>query len=235
MAPSLIETDIQRDFREVGEDSPGGCRSLHAEKEQENRQWMLRVLQCQEGAANLRSLLTSDHDLHIFLKTLRNGKLNDRNKVVSVLADRRGIPRRVISRFLHVSRNTVCACCNAYKNYGCARLFERSDRVIAGKRSLQRGIQEAGVERHGGRRGLHAEKEEEYRQWILSVRQRKEGAATLRSLVSSDDDLEIFLKTLKNGKPKNRNKVLSVLADRRGIPRRVISRFLHASRNTVST
>ena len=234
MPPTLTETDVEGGFQEAGMERPGGRRSLRAEKEEENRQWMLRVLQCKEGASTLQSLVTNDDDLPIFLKTLRNGKLTDRNKVVSVLADRRGIPHRVISRFLHVSRNTVSACCSAYKIHGCSRLFHWPDRFIPGEPSVQHGFQEAGVDRHGRRRGLRAEKEEEYRQWMLRVRQRKEGAATLRSLLANDDDFNIFIKTLKNGKLNDKNKVVSVLADRRGIPHRVISRFLHVSRNTVS-
>jgi len=85
---------------------------------------MLRVLLCQESATSLQSIITLDDDLRAFLKTLRNGKLQDRNKVLTVLADRRGVPLRVISRFLHVCRNTIAAYCNAYSIYGRERLLE---------------------------------------------------------------------------------------------------------------
>ena len=50
--------------------------------------------------------------------------------MLSVLAGRRGIPQRAISRFLGVTRKTVCTYCDAYTKYGCARLFKGfNDRV----------------------------------------------------------------------------------------------------------
>jgi hypothetical protein len=61
---------------------------------------MHRVLQCKERSVNLGPLVKSDADLQIFVNTLRNGKLKDRNRVLAVLADRRGISRRSINRFL---------------------------------------------------------------------------------------------------------------------------------------
>jgi len=118
------ERSLQRGFKEAGVDTPGGRRGTPAEQGQENLQWMLRVLQCKEGAATLRSLVTTDDDLRIFLKTLKKGKLKDRNKVLTVLFDRGGIQRQVISRFLRLSRKTISSYCNAYRIYGCARLFE---------------------------------------------------------------------------------------------------------------
>ena len=221
---------IQRGFHEASVARPRGLRGLRVEKEEEDRQWMLRVLQCKEGDATLRSPLTSDDDLRLFLWVLKNGKLKDRNKVLSVLADGRGIPHRVISRFLHISRNTIASCCHAYSVYGCSRLFNRLDRANPGERPLQRGFQEA---RSGRPSGICAKREEENRHWMLAVLQCKEDDSTLRSLVTNDADLWIFIKTLKNGKLRDKNKVLSVLADRRGISHRVISRFLHISRNTI--
>jgi transposase len=84
---------------------------------------MLRVLECKERVDTIRSLILSDDDLRIFMKTLRNGKLKDRNKVLAVLADRRGISSRSIARFLHISHYTVRSYCSAYRLYGCGRLF----------------------------------------------------------------------------------------------------------------
>jgi len=118
------ERSLQRGFQETGVDRLGGRGGLRAEKEEENCQWMLRVLLCKESPAALRSLITRDDDLSVFLKTLKNGKLQDRNKVLTVLADRQGVPRRAISRFLHLSRNTIDSYCNVYFMYGCARLLE---------------------------------------------------------------------------------------------------------------
>lgn len=99
-------------------------RALRPRPEEESRQWMLRVLQSKERSDNLRPLVISDEDLRIFVDTLRNGKLKDRNRVLAVLAHRRGISSRSISRFLHLSRRSISSYCSIYKLYGCARLFK---------------------------------------------------------------------------------------------------------------
>ena len=93
MACSLTETDVHRCFQQACGDTPGGHRGLEAEKEEENRQWILRVRQGKELPATLRSLATSDDDLRIFLKILRRKKRKETNKVLTILADRRGVPR----------------------------------------------------------------------------------------------------------------------------------------------
>jgi transposase len=99
-------------------------RALRPRQEEESRQWMLRVLQCKERSDKLRPLVNSDEDLRIFVNTLRNGKLRDRNRVMAVLADRRGISRRSISRFLHLRWRSIESYCSMYRIYGCARLFK---------------------------------------------------------------------------------------------------------------
>ena len=60
----------------------------------------------------------------VFKKTLKKGNPKDRNKVLTVLADRREIPLRAISRFLGLSRKTISSYCSAYRIYGCSRLFK---------------------------------------------------------------------------------------------------------------
>jgi transposase len=118
------ERSLQRGFQEAGVHSACGRTGGPAESEHASRQWMLRVLQCRASAGDLRSLISNDGDLRTFLKTLKNGKLKDRNKVLAVLAGRRGIPHCVIARFLFVTRKTIASYCNAYEIYGCERLFE---------------------------------------------------------------------------------------------------------------
>jgi hypothetical protein len=90
---------------------------------EESCRWMLKVLQCKVDTAALRMLTDSDHDARQFLHTLKNGKLKDRNKVLAVLADRRGISRCVIARFLHIAQSTVSSHCHVYSIYGRRRLF----------------------------------------------------------------------------------------------------------------
>jgi transposase len=87
---------------------------------------MLRVLQGEERSANLRPHVKNDEDLALFVSTLKNGKLKDRNKVLAVLAYRRGISRRSISRFLGIGRRAVSTYCSNYNLYGSARLFNAS-------------------------------------------------------------------------------------------------------------
>jgi transposase len=99
-------------------------RALRPRPEEESRQWMLRVLQCNESADNLRPLVIRDEDLRIFVDTLRTGKMRDRNRVLTVLAHRRGISSRSISRLLHLSRTTISSYCRMYSLYGCDRLFK---------------------------------------------------------------------------------------------------------------
>ena len=101
-----------------------GVRALRPRREDESRQWMLRVLQCKEPSDKLRSLVASDDDLHMFVRTLRLGKLKEKNRVVAVLAVHRGISSRSVSRILHLSRNSVRSYCSIYSSYGCARLLK---------------------------------------------------------------------------------------------------------------
>ena len=70
---------------------------------------------------------------------------------------------------------------------------------------------------------------------MLRVLQCKERSDNLRPLVSSDEDLRIFVDTLRNGKPKAKNRVLAVLAVGRGMSCRSVSHILHLSRNTVTS
>src|SRR3954468_14006488 len=57
-------------------------RELRPCPEEESRQWMLRVLLCKERSDTLRPLVNNDDDLRLFINTLRNGKLKDRNRVL---------------------------------------------------------------------------------------------------------------------------------------------------------
>ena len=102
---------------------PAGRPGIPAESEHASRQWMLRVLQCNEHSDKLRRLVRSDEDLRIFVDTLRNGKPRAKNRVMAVLAVRRGISTRAVSRILHLSRRSVTSYCQLYNVYGCERLF----------------------------------------------------------------------------------------------------------------
>ena len=99
-------------------------RELRPCPEEDSRQWMHGVLQCKESPDKLRPFVRNDEDLRLFTTTLKTGKLRDRNRVLAVLADRRGISRRSIARFLGISRRIVSSYCNIYKIYGYERLFK---------------------------------------------------------------------------------------------------------------
>ncbi len=116
------ERSLQRGFQEAGVHGSRGRTGVPSESEHASRQWMLRVLQCRASVVDLRSLISKDGDRRIFLKMLKDGKLRDRNKVLAVLARRRGIPYHIIARFLFVTRNTIASYCNSYDIYGCERL-----------------------------------------------------------------------------------------------------------------
>ena len=79
------------------------------------------------------------------------------------------------------------------------------------ERSLQSRFQETGVDRHGSRKGLRAEKEEENCQWMLRVLLCKENPAALRSLITRDDDLRCSARSAAVPFPRPRSHGLRVL------------------------
>ena len=128
--PNITVQRLREELRQSG--YTGGhtilydrVRALRPRPEEENRQWMLRVLQCKESSDNLRPLVSSDEDLRIFVDTLRNGKPKDKNRVLAVLAVRRGISSRSVSRILHLSRNTVSSYCSIYKHIWMCTTIQR--------------------------------------------------------------------------------------------------------------
>jgi hypothetical protein len=85
---------------------------------------MLRLLQCKITPGELGPLIAEPEDIDVLCDAIKTGKLTERNKALAVLADRRGIPKRWISRFLHVQPKTVFSYCSVYRIYGCQRLFD---------------------------------------------------------------------------------------------------------------
>src|SRR5262249_12693590 len=69
--------------------------------------------------------------------------------------------------------------------------------------------------------------------WVLRLLTGKESLTTLREAVGEVHDLQALYRAVRNGRFKQRNKALVVLAHLKGAPSRLISRVLRLSRNTV--
>jgi transposase len=92
--------------------------------EERDRDWMLGVLQGKVPVTDLGPLLKRPGDLDLLVDAIIDGGLRRRNKAMAILAQRRGIPRRSIARFLHLEPRTVTAYGRVYAIYGCERLME---------------------------------------------------------------------------------------------------------------
>ena len=98
------------------------CRADH--------QWMLGVLQGKERLDSIKTAAANTEDFDTLVTNLRHGTLKCRNKSVTILAKLRGISIRSISRFLHITRQTVLKYWETYRFYGCERLFKGFRRRI---------------------------------------------------------------------------------------------------------
>ena len=130
---------LQRGFRQAGLNRLGHlsrdadhppCQGLgqhehwNGPDDERDRDWMLGVLQGKFPVADLGPRLKRPEDLDLLIDAIADGGLNRRNKALAILARHRGIPRRSISRFLHITPKTVTAYCLVYRLYGCERLME---------------------------------------------------------------------------------------------------------------
>ena len=92
--------------------------------DERDRDWMLGVLQGKNPVDDLGGWLKRPADLDILIDAIEDGGLKQRNKAMVILAQQHGIPRRTISRLLHITPKTVTAYCRVYSIYGCERLME---------------------------------------------------------------------------------------------------------------
>jgi transposase len=133
------ERTLQFAFQKAGLNRPAGCprrfesppreglgphRHWGRNGEELNREWMLDVLQGGVPAGDMRPLLKKPGDLDVLLDAIRKGGLRDRNKAMTVLAERHGVSMASIARFLRLDLKTVSAYCHVYEIYGCERLFK---------------------------------------------------------------------------------------------------------------
>jgi transposase len=95
-------------------------RACHAAFE-----WMHAVLQNEARHDVLRCQVGDVPGFESLLDHLYDGRLSDRNRSMVVLASRCGLSKRVISRFLRISRNTVRRYLRTFEEGGHAALFAR--------------------------------------------------------------------------------------------------------------
>ena len=95
--------------------------------------WMLRLLQGDIGASDLEADARtgiSSADAESLVAKVRNARLALRNRAVAVAAHVRGISMSVISRFLFLSRPTVCEYIKRFRQGGVPELFDLTRKEV---------------------------------------------------------------------------------------------------------
>ena len=88
-------------------------------------EWMRAVLQKDISSDALRRDVGNVPDLDALLGRLYDGRLSDRNRVMTVLADRHGLSGRTVCSFLGIDKRTRCEYLRTFQTGGQAALFER--------------------------------------------------------------------------------------------------------------
>jgi transposase len=97
--------------------------SSHLAVKQEFHHWMNKVIQGVESEEMIRGETGTIEHLDLLLSKAVNGSLRDRRRAVTVLAHLRGIPFRMIARFLHKSPTQVSRYWTKYARVGAVDLF----------------------------------------------------------------------------------------------------------------
>jgi hypothetical protein len=92
---------------------------------QEVFDWMSAVLQGALSRDDLAKELGNVAELDKLLTTVREGRLSDRNKAMTILARERSIGQSYTCSFLHLAKRTATKYWNDYKRGGTAALFAR--------------------------------------------------------------------------------------------------------------
>ena len=88
-------------------------------------EWMRAVLQKDISSDALRRDVGNVPDLDALLGRLYDGRLSDRNRAMTVLADRHGLSGRTVCSFLGIDKRTRCEYLRTFQTGGQAALFER--------------------------------------------------------------------------------------------------------------
>jgi transposase/transposase-like protein len=88
-------------------------------------EWMRAVLQKDISPDALRRDVSDVPDLGTLLNRLYDGRLSDRNRALTVLADRHGLSGGTVCSFLGINNKTRCKYLRAFETGGQAALFER--------------------------------------------------------------------------------------------------------------
>jgi transposase len=91
-------------------------------------EWIRRVLQKKINDDNLCHELQDIPDVGVLLKTLRDGRLQNRNRAMVVLASHHKVPSRTICDALGVGKTFVRKCRNKFDSGGADALFVRQSR-----------------------------------------------------------------------------------------------------------
>ena len=96
-----------------------------AEAQQVAFEWMRAVLQKDISLDALRRDVGDISDLGALLQRLYEGRLSDRNRSMTVLADRHGLSSSTVCRFLGIDKETRRRYLRTFKTGGEATLFAR--------------------------------------------------------------------------------------------------------------
>jgi transposase len=88
-------------------------------------EWMRAVLQKDISREALRRDVGDVPDLDVLLDRLYEERLSDRNRAMTVLADRHGLSGRIVCGFLGIDNKTRCKYLRAFESGGQAALFQR--------------------------------------------------------------------------------------------------------------
>jgi len=85
----------------------GNAKSNVTRSRVDAQQWLAEIIHGARSLEMLSTEVTDSSDLHTLLGTVKNGRLRERKKALTILARKRGIPNATISVILHSSRRTT--------------------------------------------------------------------------------------------------------------------------------
>jgi hypothetical protein len=98
---------------------------LRARANEAASEWMHALLQNKTSRATLCRQIGAVPGFESLLKYHYDGRLSDRNRAMVILANRCGVSKSVICRFLHIGRNTVRKYVRTFDAGGVVALFAR--------------------------------------------------------------------------------------------------------------
>ena len=106
----------------------GNAKSNATRSTVDAQQWLAEIIHGARSLEMLNTEVTDSSDLHTLLGMVKNGRLRDRKKALTILARKRGIPNATISAILHSSRKTTRRYFTIYSEAGPSMLFGSSTR-----------------------------------------------------------------------------------------------------------